>query len=97
MEWLGGVDVNATVSDYWSRVVDGVQGGTAELARILFERVVLPAGQSLLHHTELAAQYTLNGDYEVSNIDPFIHSHLYLMSSFIFSSSIYMTSSFIIE
>ena len=79
MEWLGGVDVNATVSEYWSRAVDSVQGGTAELARILFEKVVLPAGQSLLHHTELAAQYTLNGDYEVSNVDPFIHSRLYLM------------------
>jgi len=64
MEWLGGVDVNATVSEYWSRAVDSVQGSTAELARILFEKVVLPAGQSLLHHTELAAQYTLNGDYE---------------------------------
>ena len=74
--------MNATVSDYWSRVVDGVQGGTAELARILFERVVLPAGQSLLHHTELAAQYTLNGDYEVSNIDPFILSSILVCISF---------------
>ena len=29
-----------------------------------FDRVVIPVGQILLHHTEKAVQYTLNGDYE---------------------------------
>ena len=30
----------------------------------IFDRVVIPVGQILLHHTEKAVQYTLNGDYE---------------------------------
>lgn len=30
----------------------------------VFDRVVIPVGQILLHHTEKAVQYTLNGDYE---------------------------------
>ena len=65
MEWSLLGDWNTTLPLLWDSVVDTVNEQSSLLGRFLFDKVVLPTGQSLLHHAELAVQYTLNGEYEV--------------------------------
>ena len=65
MEWSLIGDWNTTLPLLWDSVVDTVNEQSSLLGRFLFDKVVLPTGQSLLHHAELAVQYTLNGEYEV--------------------------------
>ena len=66
MEWINSVEFNSTLpGEVWEKLVDKFQEQSAVWGKVFFERVVLPVGQSLLYHTELAVQYTLNGDYEV--------------------------------
>jgi len=65
MEWINSVEFNSTLPVLvWDNLVDKFQEQSQVWGKVFFERVVLPVGQSLLYHTELAVQYTLNGDYE---------------------------------
>jgi len=66
MEWLNNsVEFNSTLPRVvWDRLVDTLSEQSTVWGKILFDKVVLPFGQSLLYHTELVVQYTLNGDYE---------------------------------
>ena len=72
MEWSLLGDWNTTLPLLWDSVVDTVNEQSSLLGRFLFDKVVLPTGQSLLHHAELAVQYTLNGEYEVRRKTPFL-------------------------
>ena len=73
MEWINSVEFNSTLpGEVWEKLVDKFQEQSAVWGKVFFDKVVLPVGQSLLYHTELAVQYTLNGDYEVDyfeNVD----------------------------
>ena len=73
MEWSLLGDWNTTLPLLWDSVVDTVNEQSSLLGRFLFDKVVLPTGQSLLHHAELAVQYTLNGEYEVRRKMFFLH------------------------
>lgn len=65
MEWsLLDWNLNTTVPEVWDTVVDKVNEQSGILGKFLFEKLVLPVGQSLLYHVEVAVQYTLNGEYE---------------------------------
>ena len=64
MEWPL-LDWNSTVPEIWDNVVDTVNTGSGVFGKFLFDKIVLPLGQYLLYHAELAVQYTLNGEYEV--------------------------------
>jgi len=64
MEWITQVELNSTIPEIWNAVVEKFQEQSATWGKLVFDKVVLPAGQALLHHTERAVQYTLNGDYE---------------------------------
>lgn len=67
MEWINSVEFNSTLpGEVWEKLVDKFQEQSAVWGKVFFDKVVLPVGQSLLYHTELAVQYTLNGDYEVN-------------------------------
>ena len=69
MEWIVLGDWNTTsLPLVWNSVVDRVWEETESLSKILFDKIILPAGQGLLHHAELAIQYTLNGEYEVRHV-----------------------------
>ena len=57
-------DWNST-SEVWDSLVDRVWEETEGLSRLVFDRIILPAGQALLNSAESAVQYTLNGEYEV--------------------------------
>ena len=76
MEWsLLDWNLNTTVPEVWDTVVDKVNEQSGILGKFLFDKLVLPVGQSLLYHVEVAVQYTLNGEYEVR--DPiFIWCHI---------------------
>ena len=59
-------DWNSTLLTHiWDSLVDRVWEETESLTRIVFDKIILPAGQALLNTTEAAVQYTLNGEYEV--------------------------------
>jgi len=59
-------DWNSTLLPHiWDSLVDRVWEETEILTRIVFDKIILPAGQALLNTTEAAVQYTLNGEYEV--------------------------------
>jgi len=65
MEWsLLDWNLNTTVPEVWDTVVDKVNEQSGILGKFLFDKIVLPVGQSLLYHVEVAVQYTLNGEYE---------------------------------
>jgi len=65
MEWsLLDWNLNTTVPEVWDTVVDKVNEQSGILGKFLFDKLVLPVGQSLLYHVEVAVQYTLNGEYE---------------------------------
>ena len=51
--------------EIWDCVVDKVNEQSGAVGKFLFGNIVLPVGQSLLYHVELAVQYSLNGEYEV--------------------------------
>ena len=66
MEWsLLDWNWNTTVPEVWDTVVEKVNEQSGILGKFLFDKIVLPVGQSLLYHVEVAVQYTLNGEYEV--------------------------------
>ena len=59
-------DWNSTsLPDVWDSLVDRVWEETEGLSRLVFDKIILPAGQALLNSAESAVQYTLNGEYEV--------------------------------
>ena len=59
-------DWNSTLlPDAWDSLVDRVWEETEGLSRLVFDKIILPAGQALLNSAESAVQYTLNGEYEV--------------------------------
>ena len=63
-------DWNSTLLTHiWDSLVDRVWEETESLTRIVFDKIILPAGQALLNTTEAAVQYTLNGEYEVKNTE----------------------------
>ena len=67
MAWgsvLGGWN-STSLPDVWDSLVDRVWEETEGLSRLVFDRIILPAGQALLNSAESAVQYTLNGEYEV--------------------------------
>ena len=64
MEWTL-LDWNSTVPEIWDQLVDTVNHQSGVVGKFLFDNIVLPLGQYLLYHAELAVQYTLNGEYEV--------------------------------
>ena len=66
MEWIVLGDWNTTsLPLVWNSVVDRVWEETEGLSRLVFDKIILPAGQALLNSAESAVQYTLNGEYEV--------------------------------
>ena len=67
MEWglLDWTGWNTTLPQIWDEVADKVNEQTSILGKFLFDKIVLPVGQSLLYHVEVAVHYTLNGEYEV--------------------------------
>ena len=67
MDWKL-LDWNSTLPEIWDLVVDKVNEQTGAFGKLLFDNIVLPLGQTLLYHVELAVQYSLNGEYEVFNI-----------------------------
>ena len=74
MEWglLDWTGWNTTLPQIWDEVADKVNEQTSILGKFLFDKIVLPVGQSLLYHVEVAVQYTLNGEYEVRTKDTYI-------------------------
>jgi len=64
MEW-NLLDWNATIPEVWDTVVEKVNEQSGALGKAIFDKIVLPLGQYLLHNVERAVQYTLNGEYEV--------------------------------
>jgi len=66
MQWMHtAVGLNSSLpAVIWDKVVDVVSEQGSIWGKVLFDRIIIPVGQCLLHHTELAVQYTLNGDYE---------------------------------
>jgi len=64
MEWVNFIEFNSTIPEVWENLVDKFHEQSAAWGKVLFDRIILPVGQNLLYHTELAVQYTLNGDYE---------------------------------
>jgi len=64
MEW-NLLDWNTTLPEVWDTVVEKVNEQSGALGKAIFDKIVLPLGQYLLHNVERAVQYTLNGEYEV--------------------------------
>ena len=67
MDWKF-LEWNSTLPEIWDCVVDKVNEQSGAVGKFIFDNIVLPVGQSLLYHVELAVQYSLNGEYEVFNI-----------------------------
>jgi len=65
MDWVtASFGANSTLSSVWARLSEAASDQASAWGKEVFDRVVIPVGQILLHHTEKAVQYTLNGDYE---------------------------------
>ena len=65
MEWSS-IDWNSTVPQLFEALLDKGREQSGLLSKFLFDSCVLPAGQYLLTNAERAVQYTLNGEYEVT-------------------------------
>ena len=68
MDWYLLGEWNSTLPEVWDSVVEKVNEQSGVFGKFLFDNIVLPLGQTLLYHVELAVQYSLNGEYEVLSV-----------------------------